>query len=220
MLKKFLNGKSWTYIFVLTLFTVLTVWGYLYLVNEFGLENIQDWAFNNFYYIFFVLLFVKVLGIIWPPLPGGAFIVASVPAIGWFWAWIIDFLGVFIGASLAFRTSSKHGLNILSTFLSEDLIDKIEKVRVRKKNETEFVFIISLISGPVAEAVYYGSPILKVEYRHFIVGVLMANAVYSLPSLYLVENFLTGDAILFSTILMILLLSIFSLFRKRYFEYE
>lgn len=220
MLSKYFSEKSLKYIVLMVIFSALTLLGYLVILNTYGLDAFREWAFSNFFIIFFTLLAIKVLGIIWPPLPGGAFIIAAVPALGWFWTWVIDILGVLIGASLAYMTSSKYGMNFLSKVLTDDLIKRIETVKVKKKTETEFIFILTLMSGPIAEAVYYGSALLKVEYRHFIFGVLLANIAYSLPSLYIIENFLTGNAIVFSIVLMLLLISVFIIFRKRYFENE
>ena len=53
------------------------------------------------------IIILKALGIIYPPMPGIAFTLASIPLVGWELAYLMDLVGNLIGVTSAFYLGKK-----------------------------------------------------------------------------------------------------------------
>src|SRR3989337_132416 len=89
---------------------------YLWFIKLPIFQHFVLWVQQNLLLYFLFLLFIKILGILWPPLPGGLFTLGSIPAIGWELAYIADLVGSVIGSSGAFFMGRRYGPKLLRKF--------------------------------------------------------------------------------------------------------
>ncbi|MBI5358232.1 hypothetical protein HZB69_01210 [Candidatus Amesbacteria bacterium] len=90
---------------------------------------------------------LKVLGIVWPPLPGGILTLDAIPFIGWFPAYLVDFFGSTVGSSVAFLIGRKYGYPFLQKLFDESTIDKIKHLKIKPHREIEAVTALRIFIG-------------------------------------------------------------------------
>ena len=66
---------------LLVFVTILSVVLYLWFIKLPIFQHFVLWVQQNLLLYFLFLIFLKILGIVWPPLPGGLFTLGSIPAI-------------------------------------------------------------------------------------------------------------------------------------------
>lgn len=211
--KTFWYSSLFVAIFILTL--VLFYWffksPYFFIVDTWVKANILTYSL--------FLVFIKILGIIFPPISGGIFTLASIPFLGWTMAYIIDLIGSISGGIFAYFLAKKYGHKLLFKILGSDLTSKIERIKIQKNREIEAVFIYRVALGStILEAVYYGAGFLKVGFKNFLIGSVLSHIAVGVPSFYLASNIFNGQNIVLTIILTIIGI-LFVLFTKaRYFE--
>lgn len=104
--------KTHKHIIILVVAAVVTLIFYLWFVNSPYFAGFKIWSQSNLAVYISVLLLIKIFGIIWPPIPGGIFTLASVPVLGWKLAFAVDYSGSLIGSSIAFFIA-KNGAGVL-----------------------------------------------------------------------------------------------------------
>ena len=70
---------------------LVTLLAYFLFTKSPYFEPFKVWTESNIVLFTIFLFTIKVTGIVWPPLPGGIFVLGSIPLIGWFNAYLIDF---------------------------------------------------------------------------------------------------------------------------------
>lgn len=77
----------------MVLVTVASIFVYYLFSKSIYFQIFFSWSRQNIGLFVIVLFLLKILGIVWPPLPGGVFTLAAIPFIGWFPAYLVDFAG-------------------------------------------------------------------------------------------------------------------------------
>lgn len=208
--------KNYSNLFLMLLAAGATLAGYMWFIRQPIFQELTTWAQENFVLYFLLLIGIKMIGIVWPPLPGGLLTLGSIPVIGWFPAFLTDAIGALIGASLAYYLGKKYGYNFLRKIFDKSIISRIQRIKINKNRELEAVFFIRLFTGVITEAISYGSGLLGVKYRNFLLATVGA-VLTTLPVFYLVNEFFSGKNLIFSAPLAILALLFWKL-RGRYFE--
>ena len=110
---------------------------------------------------------------------------ASIPFLGWFNAYLVDFFGSLFGGIIAYFLGKKYGHPLLNKILGSDLTEKIEKVKIKKDKEIEGVFVYRLAFGStILEAIYYGAGFLKIGFKNFLIGSTLSHIVIGVPSFF------------------------------------
>ncbi|OGH68740.1 MAG: hypothetical protein A2754_00025 [Candidatus Magasanikbacteria bacterium RIFCSPHIGHO2_01_FULL_47_8] len=179
-------------VLALGVIVVASFLGYLWMVRQDFFGGLVLWAQENLLLYFAVLVLIKMIGIVWPPLPGGLLALGSVPVIGWTYAFAADAIGGIIGASVAYFLGKKYGRKILRKFFDETTVERVDKVKIAKNHELEAIFILRLFTGSISEAISYGAGVLKVKYRSFLLGTSVAY-IFFIPVFYIMGNILRPD---------------------------
>jgi len=87
-----------------------------------------------------VLILLKGFSIVYPPMPGVVFTIASIPLIGWKLAYSADILGSFFGATISYFLGKKYGYAILKKVIGRTLADKIIAIKLKQRNQGIFSF--------------------------------------------------------------------------------
>lgn len=211
--KKYFN----TLIFVfITLFTFFGM--YLFIRSPYY-QTVNIWIQSNLILYSFCIYLVKILGIVWPPISGGIFTVASIPFLGWKLAFLLDFLGSLTGGSIAYWLGKKYGYTFLSKIFGSDISEKIKKIKIKTGKEIEAIFMYKVLFGNlIIEVIYYGAGVLQINFSRFLIGSVLAHLLVGIPSFYLVNNIFSGkDAVITITLTLIAIFVVLKT-KGRYFE--
>lgn len=181
------------------------------------IESLQLFVSKHNYIFVISLFIIKILGIVWPPIPGGIFTVAAIPLIGWELAFFVDFVGNAIGISISFYLGRKYGDKILKKLFPQKVINFIKRVKLDERKQTEGIFFVSLATGFfMVEVTSYGFGYLKAKYISFLKGSLAASLIRGLPAYYLLGNLIFGKDILLNLVLLLLSLPPIVLASRKY----
>lgn len=212
--------KSYKHIIYFLVGIVVTLSLYGWFVTSPYFLDFKTWSEGNKFLLGGVLIFVKAVGIIWPPIPGGFLTVGSIPVLGWWESYLADFIGSMIGASVAFFISRKYGEKLLTKIFDESAIKKMHSLKVHRHREVEAVFMFRLFGGSLVEVICYAAGLLKISYKNFLIGSVLSHLVVGLPFFYFAQNLFSGRNILFNIIFVVIVLSLFNFFKNRYFHVE
>ena len=214
-----MNKKSQVYIITLGAGIILTFAAYFWFVRSPYFEPFKVWTESNIVLFYIVLFSIKVTGIVWPPLPGGIFVLGSIPIIGWFNAYLIDFTATLVASSIAYVLGRKYGMPLVKKIVDEEMVKKMEKIKVKQKRELETIFLIRTLGGAVVvEVVAYASGLFRIGYRNFMFGTVLSHIVVVVPAYYFFGNIISGQNVIISLISVVLLLILFTKFKGRYLE--
>lgn len=200
---------------------ILFLFLYVWFIKTPYFYQLEMWSQQNSLLYFIFLTIIKILSIVWPPLPGGVFTYASIPLLGWWQSYLADFLGSMIGSSIAFYLGKKYGYSLLNKLFDKKTIEKIKSIKVRKDKEIEGTFVFRFTVGPAfLEAICYGAGIIGIQYRNFIAGSILSHTLSGIPSFYFVRSVTGGSNLIVILVSSLLFLIIMWKFRKRYFEDE
>jgi uncharacterized membrane protein YdjX (TVP38/TMEM64 family) len=216
--------KTYKHIIVFILASIVTVLLYIWFSNSIYFEGFKHWSQSNLILYISILLLIKIVGIIWPPIPGGIFTIASIPIIGWQFAYMADLFGSIIGSSFAFFIARKWGFQVLKKIFDDSTLEKIRNIKVKKHKEIETIFLMRLFGGSIIEVICYGAGVLGISYRNYLVATIASHIPVGVPLFYLANNFLgdvlSRNGLLISGFFLCLAIFIFYKFKHRYFEFN
>lgn len=211
--------KSYLFITISLVLLVVSFLGYIYFTKTPQFAIFFTWSQSHLYVFVPLLLFLKILGIVYPPLPSAIFTLGAIPIIGWLPAYLIDFSGSAIAGSIDYYLGKKYGLSFLSKIFDEETIANIKKIKIKPGREIESVFVLRvLIGGVVLEAVYYGAGLLKIPFTKFLIGALLSHVILGLPTFLLSEAIFQGRNILVSVVMGAIAIFLVYKLKGRYFE--
>jgi len=202
------------------LFGLGTLLAYMWFTQSAYFPTFLEWSERNIVLYYFILIFSKIIGIIWPPIPGGVFTLGSIPVLGWLGAYIADLAGSMIGSTIAYLLAKKYGLSFMKNIFDDEIIEKIKRLRVNPKHEIESIFVFRIFGGNVMELFCYGAGLLRVNFFKYILASFAAHLTIGIPTFYLIRNILSGKGILISIGFFITLVFLFFTLKHRYFEIE
>lgn len=211
------QGKK--HIFFILLASVVTLISYFLFIQTPLFQEFSEWSRQNFLLFITTLLIIKVVGIVWPPIPGGLLTLGAIPIIGWGNAYIIDFIGSTLGSSAGFLLGQRYGLNLLHRIFDQSTIEKIQRFKIIKSKEIEAVFVMRVLTGStVSEAVCYGAGFIGVKFQHFLIGSVLAHIVVGIPSYYFAGNILEGKNLLLNALFVLIAIPLLLKLKGRYIE--
>ena len=198
---------------------VIIIISYMLFLKTEQFTMLQNWAQQNLVLFFIFLVVIKVIGIVFPPLPGGLLTLGAIPITGWFLAYLADLTGFLLGASGAYYIGKKYGYKILHKLFDQNVIDKINKVKIRKHRELESVFVLRVaFGGSLTEIICYAAGILGVGYVNFFAGSLLSHIVVGVPGYYFASNILEAKNILINLAIVAVAAPILWKLKGRYLE--
>lgn len=216
----FKNLKHNRHLVVFILALVVTITGTIFFSNSQAFANLQVWANDNFIRFNIFLLLVKILGIVWPPLPGIVFTLGAISVIGWIPALIIDVLGNIIGSTIAFGLARVYGEKLVKFLFGKNGINQLSRFTIKPAHELEALTLILIFGGSLSEMVSYGAGITKVTFINFMIATIASNIIIGLPLFYLFDMALSGTNLILGTVPLIAGVIFFFFLRERYFEIE
>lgn len=192
---------------------------YIWFINSEYFKPFIAWSKDHLALLFISLVFIKIIGILWPPLPGGYFTIASIPAIGWMYAYAADFVGTMIGASLAYYIGKRYGYHALEKIFDKNILEKIKAVKIKKHRELEMMLMLRFVGGAtLTEAVCYAAGLLGVSYRNFIISILGPHILFVIPAYYYAESIFKTKNLVTSYLLILVSIPLLMKLKKRYLQ--
>ena len=180
--------------------------------------NLSNFIQNYLILYLLVLLLVKLSSIVYPPLPGIAFTIASIPLVGWPLAYLIDLTGSTLGSSIAFILGKKYGQSILSRVVGQGITEKIMNTKLKQGTQVEASIVLSFASVGLSDGLAWGGSLIGFKFWPFALGRIMSHLLTTLPIFFLIAvstSFNSWLIVAFATVLAWLM--IFK-FKGRYFE--
>jgi len=166
-----------------------------------------------------ILLCLKALGVIFPPIPGAIFTLVSIPVIGWKLAYLIDLLGSTIGVCVAFYLGKKFGYTLLYRFVGTKITNKISKIKLKQNNQIESaIFLRFATGGLLSDGLAWGGGLIGFSFVPLLIGFTVAHLVLTLPIFYLVAFSISLNSGYIIAITAILAWLVILKFKGRYFE--
>lgn len=173
---------------------------------------------NLFLYLL-AIASVKAISIIYPPLPGVAFTLASIPLIGWERAYVLDIIGSVAGASASYFLGKTYGVTILNRVLGHSLTAKIAQVTLKPINQIEAAVMLRLAAGGLlSDGLAWGASLIGFRFAPFVIGYTISHLLTTAPVFYALGASLSIDSwVVFLSITAAAWLVIYR-FKGRYFE--
>ena len=208
------------HLFALSAFGFGTIIFYIWFVNTGYFVSFKAWSQQNLVLYCATLFVIKIVGIIWPPIPGGLFTLGSVPILGWPLAYAVDYAGSAAGSSDAFFIARRWGMSFMKKIFDEDTIERLNRGKIRPHREIETVFLLRVFGGTIIEVICYGAGVLGVKYRNFLTATLLSHPLLGIPVYYLAEGLLSGKGFFVNLTLISIAAVLFYKLKNRYFEYH
>lgn len=210
------NNKNLIILIVLISSSILA---YSWFIKQPAFQEFMGWAGENFWLYMAILVVLKIVAVIWPPLPGGIFTIGSIPVIGPINAFVADVIGSTIGSIMAYHLGKKYGYQIIDYLFDPEIVAKIKSIKINHDREIEAIFLIRAITFGISEAVSYASGLFNIKMKNFLISTLLSNIII-LPYFFLWQNVISFNIrnIIYNLIIMLPTAYIFYRFKGRYFE--
>lgn len=206
-------------IFFVLLICIMSVLGYSWLLNQPFSQQIGSFAQAHRYLLIAILVGIKVLGLVWPPLPGGIFNLVVIPFIGWELAYLTDLIGTMIGAGICYFIARKWGSKLLTKIFDEETVKKITDTKVKDNRQTEFSFMMTITSRLImTEFSYYAAGLLKISFGKFILGAIGSHILIGIPSYYFMNIMFKTNTVYLGIIGWLIVVPLWSKIKERYLE--
>jgi len=184
-------------------------------------QEYMRWAQENIVIFVITLIVIKSISVVFPPLPSVVMTLSAIPIVGWFNAYLIDYVGSILGSSVSYFIAYKYGVSVLSKILDKNTVESLNQVKIKKGREIEGVIVLRVLTGAtLVEAVNYGAGLLKVPYNKFLIGFLISHPLFGIPTFYLVKNIIQNVNLPVTVLLATAGIASIYLLRNRYFEHE
>lgn len=204
-----------TLIFIFIAFMVFVYWFF----KSSYFPIVDAWIKTNIVLYVSALFLYKTIGVLFPPILGGVVTIASIPFLGWFGAYMVDFAGSIFGGMIAYWLGKKYGKKILEKLFDTSTVEKIIKTKVKKGKEIEAVFMFRVLLGStILEAVHYGAGFLNIPFGKFLIGVTLSHIAVGIPSFILANNIFSGKNLALTVALSVIALFFVLKTKGRYFE--
>jgi uncharacterized membrane protein YdjX (TVP38/TMEM64 family) len=209
--------KTFKSLLLLLTFTVPAVLFILFTRSQY-FPFFKDWASHHLVILFFLVLFIKTMGIVIPPIPGNLFTYFSVPFLGAPIAFALDFMGSTLGSTIAFFLTRKYGRKFISQMFGETILKKIDTIKIKKHKEVESLFMLRLFGGAFSDTICFAAGLMDIKFKDYIIAHMLCGIIAGIPMFFLINNVFQGKNLAFSLITGVISILVIYKLRGRYFE--
>ena len=132
-----------------------------------------------------IFIFIQIIQVVLPVIPGGASCLAGVLAFGGFAGFIYNYIGLCIGSVIAFLLSRKYGIKLVLKLFKEETVNKYVSYIKNKKFEKIFFWGIFLPGAP-DDLLCYVAGVSNISFKKFLVIIILGKPL----ALYLYSQFI------------------------------
>ena len=212
------NNKVRIHLIIFSLAAVVSIVAYIIFVRSEYFTVFQVWVSEYKTTYYFILISVKIIGIVWPPIPGGVFTLGSIPVLGWQGAYVSDLIGSMIGSAISYQIAYKWGESALYKIFDDTMVGRLKKIKLIPQHEMKVIFLLRFFGGTVVEIICYGAGLLKVNFKKFMIASVASHVAIGIPTYYLFGGIVSGKSIIINIILIMVFFTMLYFFRHKYFE--
>lgn len=166
-------------IHVLSIITLIATFFFLVWLYRIGILNDQNvlTEFIKSHGTFGGLIFlaIQVIQVVFPIIPGGVTTIVGFLVFGFWWGFILNYVGISIGSIILFWLARRYGKKFCLLFMTEETFYKYES-KIDNKRAYEIFFIICMLS-PIspADIVVMITGLTSMSYRKFITITLLCR---------------------------------------------
>lgn len=121
-----------------------------------------------------VFIFIQIIQVVFPIIPGGASCLAGALAFGGLYGFIYNYIGLCIGSVCNFFLSKKYGVKIIDFFFKRETSKKYLKYVKSKKFDKLFAWGIFLPGAP-DDLLCYISGLSSISFKKFLIIILLGK---------------------------------------------
>jgi uncharacterized membrane protein YdjX (TVP38/TMEM64 family) len=150
-----------------------------------------------------VFIFIRILPVVIPPIPGLLVDAVGVVVFGWFYGFIYAAIGVVIASMIAFFIGRRFREPLLSRFIS---IQKIHELEDKLSDKQKFWALVGIrfISSPFFDIINYVAGLTKIKAMHYFFSSIIVTIPMSFMIYYFGGIVLNAPLILISTLIIII----------------
>lgn len=192
---------------------------YLWFLKSHYSYTLSEYANQNIYLFVTFLVFIKFVGIVYPPISGGYFTLAAIPLIGWEMALICDLVGSTLGGSVDYFIGRKYGIKIVKRFFGDAIAEKIGLIKIKKGKEVEGLIVSRILTGAtIVEAIHYAAGLFRIDFWKYSFAMIVSHLLVGVPIYWIFGGVLGNQFTLyFIPVLALALLTLYKM-RGRYLE--
>lgn len=204
---------------IISLLAVLTVIVFFLFKESQYYQSFVNFTAEHLMITLFILFLLKIFAIVWPPFAATVIIMGLMPIIGFWNAFLVDYIGEVVGSSIVYFISRRWGDRLVPKILGRSLYERVMKIKINKDNEFEFLFLLRILGGNFFELVCYAAGLLGIGYRNFFLTTISAYFLLSFVFFKLTEGLFSRTTFFLSAGLIIALVVFFKYLRKRYIKF-
>lgn len=121
-----------------------------------------------------IFIFLQIVQVVLPIIPGGASCLAGVLLFGSVWGFIYNYVGMIIGSIIVFLLARRYGIRFVKKICDEEKVDKYVGYIRKKKFEKIFIICI-LLPGFPDDLLCYVAGVSKLTFKRFLIILLLAK---------------------------------------------
>lgn len=121
-----------------------------------------------------IFIFIQIIQVVFPVIPGGASCFAGVLAFGGIMGFVYNYIGLCIGSICSYLLAKKYGMKIINFFFKEETVNKYIKYVKSKKFDKVFAWGIFLPGAP-DDLLCYISGISSMSFKKFLLIILLGK---------------------------------------------
>lgn len=121
-----------------------------------------------------IFIFIQIIQVVFPIIPGGASCLAGTLAFGGFWGFIYNYVGLCMGSTIVFFLARQYGMFLISKIFKKELIQKYIGYIKSSKFDMIFFWII-LVPGFPDDLFCYLAGLSSIKTKKFIGIILLAK---------------------------------------------
>ncbi len=174
--------------------------------------------FANPFQAFLVLSLVKFIGIVYPPIPGGLFLIASVPFLDWKIPFFANVIGSVFGGVVNYWVARVFGESAVKNLLGAVWWERLRKVKIRKGREFEALILARVGLAGALEGVQYMAGLLRVNFLWYLLASLLSDIIIGFLFFWLLSKGFKLFSLPLSVFLSLLLLLLLWKGKGRYLQ--
>lgn len=136
-----------------------------------------------------IFIFIQIIQVIFPIIPGGASCLAGVLAFGSFYGFIYNYIGLCIGSICNFFLARHYGIKIINFLFKKDSINNYLNY-IKSKKFNNFFLLSIFMPGAPDDLLCYIAGISNINFWSFLVIIILGKPLtlifYSIFSNYLI----------------------------------
>ena len=150
-----------------------------------------------------IFIFIRILPVVIPPIPGLVIDAVGVIVFGWFWGFIYATVAVVTASMISFYIGRRYREPLIGKFIS---IQKIHDLEDKLSDKQKFLALVGIrfVSAPFFDIINYVAGLTKIKASEYFLSSIIVSAPLGFMIYYFGGIILNAPVILISTVVLII----------------